>query len=596
MTEQNLQERIEKSLEIENREDRLIEASLFVDKKFLDTAIITGNAKNPELMFGRNEWMDYLEARRAAKEYGDRELSVDFIVALHKILTNRSNPDFSGKIREVKARAADYNHPHKAVTYTDEQLEAVRSNPLLSFKRQTTKENTGFIIYSKPEEIMDKLDELCDWYNSIKNKEEHSAFRVAAELQQKLVSIHPFSDANGALSRLLMNWSLENDGQAPAILEDPNGDILSSEEEWTNQIEGGSKKYQEIKERKEAMERAGVEDPPMLLGLGNEQAFYEYVFKHIKSAPQPASGGRGIEHLDYKEFHESLAGGMKLFKGLLNPESEIETEQGSRRLSQGGLISSGFIKSAGIKTQVLENDFYHSDIEIYRGGVCRDTLTDERILNMFLNYTGVETGYRALEKSRINPMSARSVDLGKIQEAMDYYNKMISSFFFKSLRADSKNPYANDPGIRDLEETVKDHSSGDLKDIWNSPFASTSLNLHQSEGWARATSEKNKSGVLVKAKAPKEGAILTFGSDIPAISKAFLHPSEKELLVTGGLHPSSIYEIEVYNSAPPKIIARRAEREGISGVEIEEKQGGETVKRFYKFNSQEDGFELEPRT
>lgn len=45
---------------------------------------------------------------------------------------------------------------------------------------------------------------------------------VAARATQKLISIHPFSDANGRTGQFVMNFILQRAGLPPATLSNPN--------------------------------------------------------------------------------------------------------------------------------------------------------------------------------------------------------------------------------------------------------------------------------------------------------------------------------------------------------------------------------------
>jgi len=59
-----------------------------------------------------------------------------------------------------------------------------------------------------PETLVPKLmKDLVVWYK--KNKREYHAFELAAIVSMKFVSIHPFTDGNGRVSRLIMNFILK---------------------------------------------------------------------------------------------------------------------------------------------------------------------------------------------------------------------------------------------------------------------------------------------------------------------------------------------------------------------------------------------------
>src|SRR3989344_7713657 len=75
--------KLEKELGLETPTQRALEASLFIDKKFLDVAVITGSTQAPEKLFGKDAWERYLSARTFARQYGNADLSIDFIRSIH---------------------------------------------------------------------------------------------------------------------------------------------------------------------------------------------------------------------------------------------------------------------------------------------------------------------------------------------------------------------------------------------------------------------------------------------------------------------------------------------------------------------------------
>ena len=60
--------------------------------------------------------------------------------------------------------------------------------------------------YISPKAIADNMKQLINW--SKENKERLHPVIYAADLHQKFVSIHPFTDGNGRTARLLMNLAL----------------------------------------------------------------------------------------------------------------------------------------------------------------------------------------------------------------------------------------------------------------------------------------------------------------------------------------------------------------------------------------------------
>lgn len=65
-------------------------------------------------------------------------------------------------------------------------------------------------------EIPDQMKQLLEWLNN--NPEELRPIEQAAVFHHKLVSIHPFDDGNGRVSRLLMNLLLINNGYTLTVI------------------------------------------------------------------------------------------------------------------------------------------------------------------------------------------------------------------------------------------------------------------------------------------------------------------------------------------------------------------------------------------
>ena len=61
-----------------------------------------------------------------------------------------------------------------------------------------------------PAELDIELKDFFEWYN--KNKDKLNPIELAALVHLKFVTIHPFSDGNGRISRLMMNFVLHKYG------------------------------------------------------------------------------------------------------------------------------------------------------------------------------------------------------------------------------------------------------------------------------------------------------------------------------------------------------------------------------------------------
>lgn len=104
-----------------------------------------------------------------------KELSFDVILYFHKKLLDDTKKDIAGKIRQ-------------------HQVTIAGSKFMPPF----------------PAEIYPLLMDFFNWYQ--KNKNKMHAVELAALVHLKLVTIHPFADGNGRISRLMMNFVLNKRG------------------------------------------------------------------------------------------------------------------------------------------------------------------------------------------------------------------------------------------------------------------------------------------------------------------------------------------------------------------------------------------------
>ena len=105
----------------------------------------------------------------------DKDLSLQIVLYWHKKLFEETKEDMAGKIREYGVQIS-------------------RSK----------------FVPPTPVELQILLKEFFDWYNQNKNK--ISPIELASLVHLKFVTIHPFSDGNGRISRLMMNFVLHKYG------------------------------------------------------------------------------------------------------------------------------------------------------------------------------------------------------------------------------------------------------------------------------------------------------------------------------------------------------------------------------------------------
>ncbi|WP_157120362.1 Fic family protein, partial [Nocardia xishanensis] len=260
------------ALGIDSEAGRLLEAGLLIEERYLAIAVIAGQPR-PEVVFGEQAWAGQLGARLIARQHGNRDLTVDFMVELHDRLTMSTRSEGIDESGEPLPRVGVLSEE-----LTPEQFDAIAENPSLTYLPPPAGPGDfGVIVYpdfTSQDDVRRALQELCDWYNAAKSAPDHDPFAIAAELQRRFVSLHPF-EFNGRASRILMNWSLEQDGQYPSAIRDFDADILTPLSDWVEAVRAGSIRYSEWVSR--LAEHGSTIDGVALFGLEREQSRYEQI-------------------------------------------------------------------------------------------------------------------------------------------------------------------------------------------------------------------------------------------------------------------------------------------------------------------------------
>lgn len=141
------------------------ETSLLLEKGITPNAKLLRDVKEAEAH--RNVFYEVLDCRK--------DLSLDLILYFHKKLFENTKKDIAGKIRQHQVTIAG------------------------------SKFTPPF-----PAEIYPLLMDFFKWYR--KNRDKMHPVELAALVHLKLVTIHPFADGNGRISRLMMNFVLNKPG------------------------------------------------------------------------------------------------------------------------------------------------------------------------------------------------------------------------------------------------------------------------------------------------------------------------------------------------------------------------------------------------
>ncbi|NEW37240.1 Fic family protein, partial [Nocardia cyriacigeorgica] len=93
-------------------------------------------------------------------------------------------------------------------------------------------------------------------YNNARDDPEQDRVELAATLQWKLCSIHPFkADGNGGTSRELLAWSLLNSGLSPSAMEEFDDDFFTPLSVWVEKVRDGIARYEEWSARLDTLGR-----------------------------------------------------------------------------------------------------------------------------------------------------------------------------------------------------------------------------------------------------------------------------------------------------------------------------------------------------
>jgi Fic family protein len=170
---------------LSNEEFQKFEASFFTELTYNSNAI-EGNSLSLEetsLVINDNitpkgkplreiyEAKNHKKAIEFLKEYS-KDINELFILKLHSIILENISEKFAGRYREnpVRVIGSDFKFP-------------------------------------PPEKVPQLIKNLIFWYD--KNKKELHPLELAVLFSSKLVSIHPFVDGNGRISRLILNYLLK---------------------------------------------------------------------------------------------------------------------------------------------------------------------------------------------------------------------------------------------------------------------------------------------------------------------------------------------------------------------------------------------------
>jgi Fic family protein len=82
--------------------------------------------------------------------------------------------------------------------------------------------------FLRADQLREAMDQLFAWYDEQQRFEAHWLL-VAAQMHQRVVTLHPFADANGRTARLMVDWLLMLGGMPPPLLQLQNLALFANE-------------------------------------------------------------------------------------------------------------------------------------------------------------------------------------------------------------------------------------------------------------------------------------------------------------------------------------------------------------------------------
>lgn len=231
----------------------------FVDRKHYEPAADAhtsgASPKPPEHRYGEVHYKNWQEAAAMLDEHAKtgKPLTQAEVEAAHEA-AGRDLTDTAGQPRDANSPqiqgGGTVGIERAWSVLSPEQQAVLRQNPHIKLtmenlanghltpQQQAAGFNTAVIEYPEGAAVQGKLDEFFGWYNSAETQAMNPLQRSAAA-QQKFISIHPFMDGNGRISRLVMDHALQSKSLPPALLDNPNLDYMVSEAAWTAEVRRG---------------------------------------------------------------------------------------------------------------------------------------------------------------------------------------------------------------------------------------------------------------------------------------------------------------------------------------------------------------------
>lgn len=214
----------------------------FVDKKHFDAAYEAGVA-TPELRYGEGAWKGWKAASDylATKAANGEPLTLATLLEAHRL----AGEPLGAKAKAGTLRTESVQQGGGGIGVQEvsaEAFAAMKGNADLQVldlgEGATPGSKNVMVTYLKTADVPARVNVILERVNQRLAAGE-DPMKVAADTQRELVSVHPFMDGNGRISRLIMDYVLERAHMPPSVISDTNLDTAVDAASWQKEVAKG---------------------------------------------------------------------------------------------------------------------------------------------------------------------------------------------------------------------------------------------------------------------------------------------------------------------------------------------------------------------
>jgi Fic family protein len=163
----------------------------------------------------------YHAGNKLGRHYEEMKLHDEALSTLHD-LVHKHEPITEVLIRNLHHMLMGTEYYVKAYDSLGQELN-IKGNPgeyktKVNGVKRIVNGKEVFVPFKSPDEVKIEMPELIEWYKKEEFGKKLHPVELAAIFHFRFVTLHPFDDGNGRMSRMLMNMILMRAGFVPAII------------------------------------------------------------------------------------------------------------------------------------------------------------------------------------------------------------------------------------------------------------------------------------------------------------------------------------------------------------------------------------------